>query len=106
MNEETTTAEITSPGLELVAAERRRQITEEGYTVETDLAHNSTEALIGASIAYLMASVKHPAAADWWPVGWAPMKSTTPERDRVKGLALGIAALDRIKAEEARKGVE
>ncbi|WP_321946608.1 hypothetical protein [Paraburkholderia sp. J10-1] len=80
-----------------VLAERRRQVTEEGWTPQHDDQHADGD-LAAASACYaLHAGGWQPATiAEYWP--WAPSwwKPTTKRRDLVKSVALGIAEIERL----------
>jgi len=86
-------------GIELIAAERERQIKKKGWTPEHDSAHVHDE-LICAAVAY--------AAQDstWWPFKPEEFKpSTNPDdkqgrvRDLAKAGALIAAEIDRLQRE-------
>ena len=94
-------------GTQAIAAERQRQIDEEGYTPEHDAEHRVVE-LLHASIAYLHAARSAPLhlSLQWWP--W-PADTFKPEtqtpwefgtqpsrRDLAKAGALIAAAIDRL----------
>ncbi|MDP5889476.1 hypothetical protein ACSESQ_16170 [Pseudomonas aeruginosa] len=85
-----------------VQAERRRQITAEGWTPEHDDAHSHGQmaraaacyALAGSSApndgtAALLVSLAWPWDEQWW-------KPTTTRRDLVKACALGLAEIERL----------
>ena len=97
-----------APGTEVpqawldVQAERRRQITAEGWTPEHDDAHSHGQmaraaacyALAGSSApndgtAALLVSLAWPWDEQWW-------KPTTTRRDLVKACALGLAEIERL----------
>ncbi|MFW4930954.1 hypothetical protein ACOAOU_05340 [Pseudomonas aeruginosa] len=97
-----------APGTEVpqawldVQAERRRQITAEGWTPDHDDAHSHGEmaraaacyALAGSSApndgtAALLVSLAWPWDEQWW-------KPTTTRRDLVKACALGLAEIERL----------
>lgn len=81
-----------------VQAERRRQIEAEGWTLEHDDQHQPGE-LAQAAVAYLLHAFPREAfdqtyAARLWP--WiSGFKPTDERRDLERGLALGVAALER-----------
>lgn len=88
-----------TPGALRIAAERWRQIAEEGYTADHDdgLGAYAGRELAQAGLAYVMAVVEHPReGAEWWP--WDP-RAFRPSGDTVRDLeragALIAAALDR-----------
>lgn len=81
-----------------VLAERQRQITEEGFTPEHDDAYQAGD-LSNAAACYLMTDPvmdpDRPAPVDWpWSATW--WKPTSRRRNLVKGIALGIAELERL----------
>jgi len=87
-----------SRGAVLIAAERLRQIGDEGWTAEHDAQHSEGElALAGA--AYALSAVQFPNPPEWWPwaAGW--WKPDNPLRDLVKAGALIAAEIDRRLAE-------
>lgn len=88
-------------GIELIAAERKRQIEVEGWTPEHDDQHNCRELAL-AAVAY----IEHYLAPDcpsppWtYPVNWDRKwwkPSPDPQRDIVKACALLAAELDRLQ---------
>jgi hypothetical protein len=95
----------TATGAEAIAAERQRQIHEEGYTPEHD-AHHDLRNLTAAARAYLITgsdpnlrgsrSTSHVRASRVWP--WEPdgFKPDYGLRDLVKAGALIAAAIDRL----------
>lgn len=92
-------------GIQLIAAERERQITTEGWSPEHDATHTKGE-LADAGLCYIYASfnVGHPAAQksppewpwaeDWW------KPSDDPIRNLVKAGALIAAEIDRLAMNE------
>lgn len=106
-----------SKGTDLIAAERERQVTEEGYTVEHDAGHASD--LIQAAGCYAAEAdgqVRGFAASEpgvvplsdsdlglsnwpWAARYWKP--TGDPVRDLVKAGALIAAAIDSLTADEA-----
>jgi hypothetical protein len=91
--------------VEEVAAERERQITAEGFTLEHDDAHEDGE-LLSAGMAYYLHATGRPGQEQegaippgwpWEPAWWKP---STPRRDLVKAGALYLAE----KARLARLG--
>jgi hypothetical protein len=94
-------------GVELIAAERQRQIDVEGWTPEHDDQHENGELAIAAGTYALHAGLttegdRH--ASDFgrgnppgpWP--WAPewWKPSSPRRDLVKAAALLLAEIERL----------
>lgn len=109
-------------GAERIAAERRRQIEKEGYTLEHDQAH-ANEALAWAAACYAAPGAiyhveeKATTAPDgvrlyslvWhepWPTNWRKASATnhSPFADRIRDLeragALIAAEIDRLLAQE------
>ena len=94
-------------GIELIAAERERQITAEGWTPEHDAEHTDG-ALAEAAICYAntaSAQVRGNCAAKlmddqwpWMPEWWKP--SEDPVRNLVKAAALIAAEIDRIQRKQ------
>lgn len=94
-------------GIELIAEERERQISKEGYTPEHDDYHCKGE-LVDAAINYCEVTLNSPSAAKksppppQWPfekASWKP--SDDPIRNLVKAGALIAAEIDRIQRVEA-----
>jgi hypothetical protein len=87
-------------GIELIAAERQRQINEEGWTLEHDATHRYGELAIAAAcyaVEGTDASVEWPDSDSGWP--WAP-KDWKP-KDEISNLvragALIAAEIDRLQ---------
>ncbi len=108
---------LNTTGAERIAAERRRQEEEEGWTPEHDAEHTNAE-LATAGVGYAMFAVEQlvmgpdrempgeaysvpPSATEWpWhPDRWKP--STDPIRNLVKAGALIAAEIDRLAEEPA-----
>jgi len=100
---------MAEPGAALIAAERQRQISDEGWTPKHDAGHVSGE-LVRAAITYSMhacpaAAGEYPGpshhCADWWP--W-DLPSFRPGDGSVRALvkagALIAAEIDRLLAAE------
>lgn len=88
-----------------VAAERQRQIEVEGFTPERDV-HHEPGALAQAAAVYLMPEDKR-IMMGGQPVQWpfeegAYKPSPDRRRDLVRGIALGLAELERYDATEGR----
>lgn len=85
-------------GIELIAAERERQVSQEGWTAEHDDAHDRCE-LVEAAICYADSSMtvdtsvplRWPFDEEWW------KPSPDPIRNLVKAAALIAAEIDRLK---------
>lgn len=96
----------TQSGVEMIAAERRRQIATEGWTQEHDAYHHSNGELAHAAAVYaLTPDARLFSGSDrrcpvFWPVRWA-FKPTPDDRVRelVKAGALIAAEIDRLLAE-------
>ena len=88
-------------GSELIAAERQRQIVQEGFNAEHDSQHSGAD-LLAAAKCY---AEKNPAMHNdanfplEWPWDYDWWKPGTRERDLVRAGALALAAVDRIAAE-------
>lgn len=94
-------------GAFLIAAERQRQITREGWTPEHDDSHDGGE-LVAAAVAYAQEAQNRMAEGDIWPRhtkehppglwpfndGWNP--SDDPIRNLTKAGALIAAEIDRL----------
>lgn len=93
-----------SPGALAIIAERRRQIEQEGWTPEHDLAHAPGElAAAGACYACNAGFPTSGVPAHWpWSAEW--WKQTDFRRDLVKGGALILAELDRQDTARKTKG--
>ncbi len=98
----------TSAVLTEIAAERDRQIRQEGWTEKHDDGHRSGQLALAASC-YAKASVMsrslalyepHPVPGHWpWAASW--WKPTTPRRDLVKAAALIVAEIERLDRAES-----
>lgn len=99
---------VNMTGIELIAAERQRQIEKEGWTPEHDAEHDFAE-LTGAAIVYAMAGYRAAREPDepvfqnilirWWPWDLADMKlADDPIRNLEKAGALIAAEIDRLQA--------
>jgi hypothetical protein len=94
-------------GAELIAEERQRQITQEGWDEKNDDGHTCRELLYGAQsyIQSVLAPDSIPESkrryilSMHWPAQWNPswFKPTTPIRDLVKAGALIAAEIDRLQ---------
>lgn len=80
-----------------VQAERRRQITAEGWTPEHDDAHSHGEMALAAASYAAYAHVELSGDLPmFWPWGRTWWKPTTPRRDLVKACALALAEIERL----------
>lgn len=95
-------------GIELIAAERKRQIEEEGWTASHDAQHDQEELATAAAIYALPdchRRYKKKGAPKKWPwerKRWEPSPADR-KRELVKAGALIVAALDRVLSEEERE---
>jgi hypothetical protein len=93
-----------SKGIEMIAAERKRQTEQEGWTPEHDAQHDQGELTIAAACYALN---KMPTYADhwqaetseWWP--WHPDWDKREKHDRIRSLAIAgaliAAEIDRLE---------
>lgn len=100
-------------GIELIAQERARQVSEEGWTPEHDDRHVGGE-LAGAAVCYAVQHLRigndflrrkvETLAGELWPWAtsyWKPSKD--PIRNLVKAGALIAAEIDRLQRAEAKE---
>lgn len=88
--------------LQLIAAERRRQVEVEGWTPEHDDAHGEGE-LAAAAGCYALSAVNgldDSEAKRFWPWEWSWWKPVDKKRALVKAGALIVAELERLIREE------
>lgn len=96
-----------------VAAERRRQVEAEGWSLDHDLTNNDGGTLVQAAVVYALAAIGDPQERDvmeahgldgaepyirnHWPQEWAGswFKPKTPRRDLVRAAALLLAEIER-----------
>lgn len=87
-------------GIELIAAERQRQIAVEGWTPEHDDQHIMGE-MAAAAMCYSLNARALDAPQyfieEWWPWDMDQWKPTDPLRNLVKAGALIAAEIDRLK---------
>lgn len=104
-------ADETKTGVELIAAERARQVEVEGWTPEHDDEHGTFE-LSEAAVCYMRRAVEVDGPPNYrsrlgdtppsWPWDWAAWKpSDDPIRNLVKAGALVAAEIDRLQRAEA-----
>jgi hypothetical protein len=88
-------------GIQLIAAERKRQVTKEGWTAKHDDGHKRFQ-LTRAAISYAQSGADMLATWDWpWELeDWKPSKE--PIRNLVKAGALIAAEIDRLQRNKAR----
>lgn len=88
-------------GVELIAAERKRQIIDEGYDAEHDLNGDRELAMAGASYALPAAERRAVGAPVTWPWAYRFWKPTPNDRVRelTKAGALIAAAIDALLPE-------
>lgn len=92
--------------IEDVAAERRRQIDEEGWAPEHDDLHAS-DGLVKAAICYSWSAIsaRHKKGApSYWPWDLSWWKPKGRRRDLVRAAALLVAEIERLDRAEARIG--
>ena len=98
-------------GVDLIAQERARQVTEEGYDADHD-AERGDGSLVLAAVCYALPPERRarmpgvpdswpPAMYPWEPVSWKP---STRLRDLARAGALIAAEMDRLLAEESDAG--
>lgn len=101
---------IRTKGVEVINAERERQISVEGFDAEHD-ANHSAGSLVAAGECYVMyaslqlndpdrladAPSTPPLGWPWGPNWWKPSES--PQRNLAKGGALLAAAIDRLQSD-------
>jgi hypothetical protein len=92
-----------SPGVALIAVERSRQVTAEGYTPGHDAEHDGGE-LAEAAAAYALAANGDGACREFWPFRPVAFKPVSPVRALTKAGALIAAELDRLVAKGANHG--
>lgn len=88
--------------LDMIKAERKRQIEVEGYTAQHDDQHSDGGMLTAANFYYLHAlgrplTYRPDGAPLGWPWGRSCWKPKNPERDLVRAGALCMAELDRLR---------
>lgn len=101
-----------TPAIDLIAAERLRQITVEGWTTEHDAQeHADDNALLRAAECYLSHAIERgwiyrlgdhedyqgEEQDHWWPDGWT-WKPKSPLEDLIRAGALIAAEIDRLQA--------
>ena len=83
-------------GLEQIAEERVKQITQKNYTCSHDQQHKNKE-LLYAALAYLNSAIYGSNVGEEdWPSNWGEFKSHGYENDLARAGALIAAELDRI----------
>ena len=87
-------------GIELIAAERLRQIEVEGYDEKHDFLE-PLDCIVSAAISYAMVDIDRPEAAAWWKWDWKYWKPKDRKRNLIRAGALIAAALDKILIREA-----
>lgn len=89
-------SEQTKAGAELIAAERERQITAEGWTAAHDDTHDRG-ALVEAAVCYALSGTgrRVPSLWPWDATWWKPSKD--PVRNLVRAGALIAAEIDRLQ---------
>lgn len=91
-------------GVELIAAERERQVAEEGWTPEHDDEHTSSE-LVDAAACYCVSALAEFTDYCWpWDAEWWKPSPDDRIRELVKAGALIAAEIDRIRRADERGG--
>lgn len=86
-----------SLGAEMISAERRRQIADEGYSAEHDARHTPAQ-LIGAAMAYVYAALdQRDSARMYWPWRIEHFKPKDQISNLTRAGALIAAAIDRVE---------
>ena len=107
MNDAATAMQLTRAELDILE-ERRRQITQEGWTEEHDDQHVGGE-LANAAACYAREAVhdnhyRNSGAPVGWPLDWGPewWKPTTARRDLIKAASMIIAEIERLDRAAAK----
>lgn len=92
--------------IELIQAERQRQIDEEGWTPEHDDEHNTGELALAASAYALTPEIHKTSPGTFWKVWPWPRKWWKPspddrQRELVKAGALIVAEIERLQRVES-----
>lgn len=99
--------EMMTPAARDVLEERRRQMQEEGWSLDHDDISSRDGSMAQAAAAYAVASIERPGtlerASRLWPWAKAWWKPTNPRRDLVKAGALILAEIERLDRAEAAK---
>lgn len=97
-------------GIQLIADERKRQITEEGLTPDLDVEQQPHGQLAGAAACYALWNSPYLACpllarllVGFWPWGHEYWKPKDPIRDLTRAGALIAAELDRLQAVQAEQ---
>lgn len=88
-------------GISLIAAERQRQLSVEGWTPEHDDAHSSGEMAQAAAIYAIQHAYRHRVFFWLWPWDLKWFKPADRKRELVKSGALIAAELDRLLRKES-----
>ncbi len=91
-------------GAELIAAERKRQIEQEGWTAEHDKQHSPTS-LKQAAHSYLLADGPDAELPAGWPWATKRWKPKDRKQNLIRAGALYLAAADRAQADRDRFGI-
>jgi hypothetical protein len=93
--------------IELVTAERIRQIEKEGFTLESDQQYTFNE-LLAAAFVYLLPSGFRDPIDELWPWDDSFFKPTPNDRVRelTKACALIMAEIDRLLAEDVKNEIQ
>lgn len=86
-------------GIELIAAERERQIKVEGYDTKHDF-NEPLDSIVSAAVSYALVDIDKNQAEKWWKWEWKFWKPKDRKRNLIRAGALIAAALDKIQAQE------
>lgn len=99
----TTMSKDIRTGAELISAERQRQVTIEGWTIQHDVDHHNDGDLSLAAIAYAWPQAGQSGLAPgWWPFETHYWKPKDRLRNLVRAGALIAAEIDRLQAARLR----
>lgn len=88
-----------SKGIELIAAERKRQIEVEGYNTKHDF-NEPLDSIVAGAVSYALVDIDKNQAEKWWKWEWKFWKPKDRKRNLIRAGALIAAALDKIEAQE------
>lgn len=92
-----------------IAAERRRQIEQEGWTPEHDDAHSCGEMSQAAGVYAIGSTLRpeqHRVMNRYWPWAGEWFKPKDPRRDLIRAGALIVAEIERLDRAAAKKAAE
>jgi hypothetical protein len=90
------TIDVNTRGIERIAAERKRQIEEEGFAAEHDDWWNKNELAMAALCYAAPDGKRHSFLCPWWPWRWEWWKPGNRVRELEKAGALIAAEIDRL----------